>query len=113
MGKRDNLYQLTSEVELDNAFITTLIPEDQKGKPLKRGIGSQKKSKVVVMSESTFIENPKSGKKPKRNNHLKMLVVYDIKADTISNTVKEDVDPSAELTTDDGTPYTKLAEHVK
>ena len=37
MGKRDNLYQLTDEVELDNAFITTLIPEEEKDKPLKRG----------------------------------------------------------------------------
>ncbi|MBP8945805.1 MAG: IS1595 family transposase [Paludibacteraceae bacterium] len=40
MGKRDNLYQLTDEVELDNAFITTLIPEEEKDKPLKRGVGS-------------------------------------------------------------------------
>lgn len=113
MGKRDNLYQLTGEVELDNAFITTLIPEDQKGKPLKRGVGSQKQSKVVVMTESTFIENPKPGKKPKRVNHLKMVVIDDLKADTISNTVKEHVDPSAALTTDDATYYTNLSEHVE
>ena len=113
MGKRDNLYQLTGEVELDNAFITTLIPEDQKVKPLKRGIGSKKQSNVVVMTESTFIENPKPDKKPKRVNHLKMVVIDDLKADTISNTVKDHVDSSVELTTDDATPYTKLAEHIK
>jgi hypothetical protein len=113
MGKRDNLYQLTDEVELDNAFITTLIPEDQKDKPLKRGIGSQRQSKVVVMTESSFVENPKPGKKPKRANHLKMLVIEDLKADTISNVVKEHVDSQAELTTDDATPYSKLAEYVK
>lgn len=113
MGKRDNLYKLTGEVELDNAFITTLIPEDQKGKPLKRGVGSQKQSKVVVMTESTIVDNPKPGKKPKRVNHLKMVVIEDLKADTISNTVKDHVGKSAELTTDDATPYTKLAQHVK
>jgi len=113
MGKRDNLYQLTGEVELDNAFITTLVPEDQKDKPLKRGIGSQKQSKVVVMSESTFVDNPKPGKKPKRVGHLKMVVIDDLKADTISNTVKEHVGPSAELTTDDATSYSKLGNHVK
>jgi len=113
MGKRDNLYQLTDEVELDNAFITTLIPEKEKDKPLKRGIGSQSQSKIVVMSESSFVENPKPGKKPKRVNHLKMLVIDDLKADTILNTVKEHVNPQAELTTDDATSYSKLSEHVK
>lgn len=113
MGKRDNLYQLTDEVELDNAFITTLIPEEEKYKPLKRGIGSQRQSKIVVMSESSFVENPKPGKKPKRVNHLKMLVIDDLKADTILNTVKEHVNPQAELTTDDATSYSKLSEHVK
>ena len=42
-----------------------------------------------------------------------MLVIEDLKADTISNVVKEHVDSQAELTTDDATPYSKLAEHVK
>jgi len=113
MGKRDNLYQLTDEVELDNAFITTLIPEEEKDKPLKRGVGSQRQSKIVVMSESSFVENPKPGKKPKRVNHLKMVVIDDLQAGTILNTVKEHVNPLAELTTDDATSYSKLAEHVK
>jgi len=113
MGKRDNLYQLTDEVELDNAFITTLIPEEEKDKPLKRGVGSQRQSKIVVMSESSFVENPKAGKKPKRDNHLKMVVIDDLQANTILSTVKEHVNPLAELTTDDATFYSKLAEHVK
>lgn len=42
-----------------------------------------------------------------------MVVIDDLKADTISNTVKVHVGPSAELTTDAATPYGKLAEHVK
>ncbi|GHT66052.1 hypothetical protein AGMMS50239_26900 [Bacteroidia bacterium] len=58
MGKRDDIYSLSGQVELDNAFITTLIPEDRKDEPLKRGAGSQKQSKVVAMTESEFIENP-------------------------------------------------------
>lgn len=41
------------------------------------------------------------------------MVVDDLKADTISNTVKDHVDKSDELTTDDATPNTKLAEDVK
>lgn len=61
----------------------------------------------MVMSENSFVE------KPKRVNHLKMVVIDYLQADTISNTVNEHVDSHAELTTDDATPYSKLAEHVK
>jgi hypothetical protein len=59
MGKRDDKYRLTGQIELDNAFITTLIPDGEKDSPLKRGVGSQKQSKVVVMTESTAVGNPK------------------------------------------------------
>ena len=38
-------------MELDNAFITTLISDDQKDEGLKRVAGSQNKSKVLVMTE--------------------------------------------------------------
>ena len=113
MGKRDNIYQLGGQVELDNAFITTLVPDDQKGKPLKRGVGSQKQSRVVVMCESTFVDDHKPNQKPKRVNHLKMIVIDDLKADTATNIVKEQISPSAELTTDDSTSYINFDEHVK
>jgi hypothetical protein len=99
VGKRDKLYSLRDEVEFDNAFIPTLIPEEEKYKLLKPGIGSQRQSKVVVMSESSFVENPKQGKKPKRVHHLKMLFIDDLNADNILNTVKEQIHPMVELTT--------------
>ena len=113
MGKRDSKYKLGGQVELDNAFITTLIPEEEKDKPLKRGAGSQKQSKVVVMTESTLVENPQPGKKPKRVNHMKMMIIDDLRADTVTNVVKEQVDSQAELTTDDSTSYKKLKQVVK
>ncbi|KAA6318081.1 hypothetical protein EZS27_031865 [termite gut metagenome] len=113
MGKRDDIYSLSGQVELDNAFITTLIPDDQKDEALKRGTGSQNKSKVVVMTESTFVENPKQGKPPKAVTHIKMKIVCDLKAETTTNIVKAYVDSQAELTTDASTSYKKLKEHVK
>ena len=45
MGKRDDEYQLSGEVELDDAFFTTEISLEEKDEPLKRGRGSQKKQK--------------------------------------------------------------------
>jgi len=113
MGKRDNIYQLKDQIELDNAFITTLIPEDRKDEPLKRGAGSQKKSKVVVMTESAFVETPKKNKKQKQVNHIKMQVVNDMKADTVTGIVKEHVDSQAEITSDDSTSYKNLKQVVK
>jgi transposase-like protein len=113
MGKRDDIYHLSGEIELDNAFITTLVPDGKKDEPLNRGAGSQKKSKVVVMTESTTVKNPSTGKPPKKVNHIKMKVVPDLKADTTTNIVKEQIDCQAELTTDDSTSYIQLKEHVK
>jgi hypothetical protein len=43
MGKRDDRYQLTAQVELDEGFFSIELPEEEKDKPLKRGRGSQKK----------------------------------------------------------------------
>jgi len=113
MGKRDNEYQLSGQVELDNAFITTLISTDQKDEGLKRGAGSQNKSKVLVMTESVTVENPKPGKKSKRINHIKMQVVPDLKADTALEVVKEQIDSKVELTTDDSKTYCKLNQAVE
>jgi transposase-like protein len=113
MGKRDNKYHLKNQVELDNSFITTLVSEEHKNEALKRGAGSQKQSKVVVMAESEFIEKPKKGKHPKRVNHIKMQVIDDMQSDTVTEVVKEKVDAQAEITSDDSTSYKKLEQVVK
>ncbi len=52
MGKRDAEYMLSDEVELDEAFFPIKADLEQEGQPLKRGAGSQKKAKVLVMAES-------------------------------------------------------------
>jgi hypothetical protein len=113
MGKRDNIYQLKDQIELDHAFITSLIPDHQKDAPLKRAAGSQKKSKMVVMSESQLVENPKKGMKHKRVNHIKMQIINDMSADAVTELVKKQVDAQAEITSDDSTSYKKLKQVVK
>jgi transposase-like protein len=113
MGKRDSKYRLSGQVELDNAFITTLIPDEQKDEKLKRGAGSQNKSKVMVMTESTLVENPKPNKPPRRVNHIKMQVVPDLKADTATEIVKEQVDYQSDIQSDDSTAYKKLNKVVE
>ena len=42
MGKRDDLYRLFDQVELDEGFFTTETPDSEKGHPLKRGHGRRR-----------------------------------------------------------------------
>lgn len=53
MGKRNDRYQLASHVELDEGFFSIELPDKEKKEPLKRGRGSQKRAKVLVMVESS------------------------------------------------------------
>ena len=52
MGARDESYQLKGVIELDDGFFSTDTKEEDKDRQLKRGSGSQRKSKVLVMAES-------------------------------------------------------------
>jgi hypothetical protein len=114
MGKRDEGYQLTAQVELDEGFFSVELPEEEKGKPLKRGRGSQKKAKVLVMVESSPSEKGlKKGRPSKTVKHLKLQVIPDLKSEAITDIVKERLEPSVELTTDGSTSYIKLNEHVQ
>jgi len=54
MGKRDGEYVLAGRIELDEGYFTTEIYDNERDMLLKRGCGSQKKSKVLVMAESEF-----------------------------------------------------------
>lgn len=114
MGKRDELYTLSGVIELDEGFFSTEMDEDEKDKPLKRGRGSQKKSKVLVMVESKPVEGKttKTGK-PRQVGHLKMIVINDLKSDTITPLVEKNVSNEASIDSDDSTSYVKLKNIVK
>lgn len=60
MGDRDEKYSLAGQIELDESFFSTTLSEEQKAKKLKRGRGSEKKTKVLVMTESKEVENSKT-----------------------------------------------------
>ena len=114
MGKRDERYRLTGSVELDEGFFTVELQEEEKNKPLKRGRGSQRKARILVMVESSYsTKTPKRGRPNKAVGHLKMQVISDLGSKTITKVVKEQLEPSVELTTDDSTSYIKFDKLVK
>ncbi|MDR2886907.1 MAG: IS1595 family transposase, partial [Bacteroidales bacterium] len=92
MGKRDGKYSLSGVLELDEGFFSTEADDDEKGKSLKRGRGSQKKSKVLVITESEPVDGKSASKgKSGKVGHIKMIVINDLKADTITPLVEENV----------------------
>jgi hypothetical protein len=113
MGKRDEQYILAGSIELDDGFFSTEIPKDKKNEPLKRGRGSQKKTKVLVMAESEMVESPKNGKKPRRVGYLKMKVIGNLTKETINEVVNESLSSQSDLCTDDSNSYVDLKGFVK
>ena len=112
MGKREDEYILAGSIELDEGFFSTEIPNAKKQEPLKRGRGSQKKTKVLVMAESELVESPKKGKKTRRVGYLKMKVIDDLKKETINSHIKNLANNATEITTDDSTSYVELKDYI-
>ena len=109
MGKRDERYHLTGSVELDEGFFTVELEEEEKNKPLKRGRSSQRKTKIlVIVKSSSSTKTPRRRRSNKAVGHLKMQVIPDLESKTITKVVKEQLEPSVELTTDDSTSYIKF-----
>ena len=109
MGRRDSEYKLLGSIELDEGFFSTQYSGEE---PLKKGRGSQAKTKVLVMTESEPAEGSKKNIK-KSVSHIKMIVIPNLKAQTIDVEVTENIDENASLTTDDSTSYVHFKNLVK
>ena len=113
MGKRDGEYILAGQIELDDGFFSTERPKEEKENQLKRGRGSQKKTKVLVMAESVKVESVKKNKKPRRVGYLKMKVVENLQKDTITPLVESLVSSETKIDSDGSTSYVDLGNFVE
>jgi transposase-like protein len=112
MGNRDEKYMLQGDIELDEAFFAVNTPTDG-DEPLKRGAGSERKAKVLVMAESTPVAEPKKGRKRYKCGHFKMLVIEDMKAETIDREAESGIMPESEVRTDNSKSHKGLNKIVK
>ena len=117
MGKRDARYKLTEYIELDDGFFET-IDIETKNEVRKRGRGSQKQSKVLVLIESKPIEplekDFKYKHKPNRKvGHIKMIVMDDLKGENINSKIEGMVEKDASAISDAYKGYNKLDEVLK
>lgn len=134
MGKRDAIYQLSDEVELDEAFFPIRVPEEEKGQPLKRGAGSQKQAKVLVIVESKpvdkileeYLQLPiaqsvaKISKLTSRSkthaikksiHYIKMYVIDNLSADTIDKLAQKAVAKETVVITDGASAHNNFEEY--
>ena len=114
MGHRDSRYQLTDIVELDEGFFES-VNTDKKDdtEKRKRGRGSQKQSKVIVMSSTDLSgTQTKKNQKPTKLRYVKMLVVDDLKGTTINEKVEQNILYDSVVKTDKFKGYSTLKDHV-
>jgi transposase-like protein/DNA-directed RNA polymerase subunit RPC12/RpoP len=113
MGIRDQEYQLDKIVELDEGFFesvdTEKSKEDEKDEKLKRGRGSQRQTKVIVMASTAHtLTVTKEHKKPTKLRYVKMVVVNDLKARTIEKEVRSKIKRDSLIKTDNFKSYSNI-----
>ncbi len=116
MGRRDCRYKLTEFIEIDEGFFETIDTATHKDSKKKRGRGSQKQAKVLVLVESKPVKekSKKYEHKPDRVvGHIKMIIMDDLRADSINKEVETAVDKDTVVVSDAYIGYNKLEEIVK
>lgn len=113
MGKRDARYKLQGDIEIDDAFFEVVDLVEKPDIELKRGRGSQRQSKVLVMVES--VPNPKQENPHKKNRIMgfaKMIVMDDLTTTGINYEVEKSINPSSVIVSDGYRSYAGLSQVV-
>lgn len=108
LGADIDKLQLSGEVEIDEAFITTKIRKDIttstfKGKPYKhKRPFAHTKTKCVVMCESKVVDNHNKRKYALNRvcGNLRIIVVEDFKVNTLNDVVKNRIDKDSTVYSD-------------
>src|ERR1700748_868992 len=114
MGKRDSLYKLNGDIEIDEGFFTTVNePSDTKEggitkiKEVKRGRGSNK-SKVLVMVESRPIEHDLKHKKKRVMGYVKMVKIKTSSSVELNYEIQDKINFNSTVYTDGWMGYSKV-----
>lgn len=114
MGKRDARYRLQGDIEIDDAFFEVVDLQKKLDVELKRGRGSERQSKVLVMVES--VPNPKQ-KNPHKKDRImgfaKMIVMDDLSGVGIEYEVSKSISPESIIISDAYRGYSGLKELVE
>lgn len=113
MGKRDDRYTLEGMIEMDEGYFT-IGASEYDHQTQKAGRGSKTKSNVMVMAESTILEDIETGKVEKQCRYFKAKVLDDHKAEGMDDTFKNSIDDEQTIVfTDKSTSYVNIADYVE
>jgi len=113
MGQRDDRYTLEGMIEMDEGYFT-IEASKHDHQTQKSGRGSKTKSNVMVMAESTVLENIDSGKVDRQCRYFKAKVLEDHKAERTDHTLKKAIDQEQVIVfTDKSTSYLDIADYVE
>lgn len=113
MGQREDRYTLEGMIEMDEGYFT-IEASAQDHKTQKAGRGSKTKSNVMVMAESTILEDIETGKVERQCRYFKAKVLDDHKADGTDQSLRESINGEQTIVfTDKSTSYINIADYVE
>ena len=113
MGNREDRYTLEGMIEMDEGYFT-IEASKHHHKTQKAGRGSKTKNNVMIMAESTILENIETGKVERQCRYFKAKVLENHQADTTDNNFKSAIDQEETIVfTDKSTSYVNIADYVE
>ena len=113
MGKRDDRYTLEGMIEMDEGYFT-IEASEYDHKTQKAGRGSKTKANVMIMAESTILEDLDTGKVERQSRYFKAKVLEDHQADGTDEVLKNAIaDEEVIVFTDQSTSYINIADYVE
>ncbi len=112
MGNRDARYTLEGMIELDEGYFTIESSEIEQSKGV-RGRGAVGKQNVMIMAESTPLEDINTQKKERQCRYFKAKVLDTHKASEVNETVEECLDEQSIVFTDQSTSYVDISDFVE
>ena len=113
MGQRDHRYTLEGMIEVDEGYFT-IEASEQAHKTQKVGRGSKTMSNVMVMAESTILEDMDTGEVERQCRYFKAKVLEDHKAEGTDDILDKVIDDEKTIVfTDKSTSYVNIADYVE
>ena len=112
MGNRDARYTLEGMIEMDEGYFTVESSEIEQ-QQAKVGRGAVGKQNVMIMAESTPLEDTETGKTERQCRYFKAKVLDDHKAEGVNDTVATSLDEQSIVFTDKSTSYVDIADFVE
>ena len=113
MGQRDDRYTLKGMIEADEGYFSVQAPEADSSNQ-KAGRESNTKSNVMIMAESTILENIETGKIDRQCRYFKAKVLENHKAGRTDDVLKNAIEGETSIVfSDKSTSYLNIENYVE